>query len=89
MPEDPAHPASRDPSLGPLFRSWLIEIAVYAPLVVIYLLVMLRRGNDFFTRLYHQAPLPYAVAGTFAIVAQGLLLEMLTSWLLRRFGLRH
>ena len=90
MPNDEAErrfPA-RDPSLQPLLRSLLAELAVYTPLVIIYYLLILRVAEKYLADLYQQAPLPYAAAAILAIVVQGVLLERLTSWLVRRFGLR-
>jgi len=77
-----------DPSLQPLIRSLLAELLIYTPLVILYFLLILRVAENYLARLYLQAPLPYAVAAIVAIVGQGVLLEWLTSWLLRQFGLR-
>ncbi len=77
-----------DPSLQPLLRSLLVELVIYIPLVILYFLLILRVAEDYLARLYFQAPLPYAIAAIVTIVGQGVLLEWLTSWLLRRFGLR-
>ena len=79
----------QDPSLRPLLRSILLEIAFYAPIVAVYYWLILRFAGDKLTSLYQQSLSLYAIAATLAIVGQGVLLEMLTSWLLRRFGLRH
>jgi len=77
-----------DPSLQPLLRSLLAELLIYTPLVILYFLLILRVAENYLARLYNQAPLPYAAAAIIAIVGQGVLLEWLTSWLLRQFGLR-
>ena len=77
-----------DPSLKPLLRSLLRELVIYTPLVVLYFLIVLRFANDFFTQLYYRDTALYAFAATTAIVGQTVLLERLTAWLLRRFGLR-
>ena len=77
-----------DPSLRPLLRSLLLELAIYTPLVVLYFLVVLRFANGYLTRLYTSDTILYATVATAAIVAQAVLLERLTAWLLRRFGLR-
>lgn len=83
-------PVSRsgDPSLKPLLRSLLLELAIYTPLVVLYFLLVLRYANDFLTQLYYRDTVLYAVVATTVIIAQAILLERLTAWLLRRFGLR-
>lgn len=77
-----------DPSLQPLLRSLLAELAIYTPLVIVYYLLILRVAERYLADLYQEAPLPYAAAALAAIVIQGVLLERLTSWLVRRFGLR-
>jgi hypothetical protein len=81
-----SHPG--DPSLKPLLRSLLLELAIYTPLVVMYFLLVLRYANDYLTELYNRDTITYAVVATAAIIAQAVLLERLTAWLLRRFGLR-
>jgi hypothetical protein len=90
MPNDEAvtRPPARDPSLKPLLRSLLAELAIYTPLVIVYYLLILQVAERYLADLYQQAPLPYAVAAILAIVVQGVLLERLTSWLVRQFGLR-
>ncbi len=88
MKEEVPERSSSDPSLRPLLRSLLLELAIYAPLVVLYFLLVLRYANDFLTELFNRDTILYAVVATVAIVAQAVLLERLTAWLLRRFGLR-
>lgn len=70
-------------------RSMALELAIYGPLVTIYFLLFLHFLEDPFILLYQQNPGLYAFASTLAIVLQGVLLERLTSWLLRRVGLRQ
>jgi hypothetical protein len=82
-------PPKQDPSLQPLLRSILLEIAIYVPIVAVYFWLILRYAGDKLTSLYQDSLTLYAIAATLAIVIQGVLLEILTSWLLRRFGLRH
>ena len=78
-----------DPSLRPLLRSIMLEIAFYIPVVAVYYWLILRFLGEKLTSLYQESLSLYAVAATLAIVIQGVLLEILTSWLVRRFGLRH
>jgi hypothetical protein len=89
MPELSTPPSKQDPSLRPLLRSILLEIAIYVPVVAAYFWLILRYVSDKFTSLYQDSLALYAIAATLAIIIQGVLLERLTSWLLRRFGLRH
>ena len=78
----------KDPSFRPFLRSMAIELLIYAPIVMAYLLLVMRYGGDFLVRLFHQSPVVYTIVGFVAILVQGVLLDLLTSWLLRRFGLR-
>jgi hypothetical protein len=78
----------KDPSFIPFLRSLGLEMIVYAPLLVIYLLVVLRFFNSPLRALSEASPVMYAIVSLGAIVAQSVLLEMLTTWLLRRFGVR-
>ncbi|HEY70519.1 MAG TPA: hypothetical protein G4O08_08055 [Anaerolineae bacterium] len=78
----------KDPSLKPFLRSMGLELLIYAPIVTAYLFIVLRYAGVFLEGLFLQSPLLYTVVSAFAILAQGVLLDLLTSWLLRRFGLR-
>jgi hypothetical protein len=88
MKQETQSKTSNDPSLRPLLRSLILELAFYIPLVVLYFLLALRFANDYLTQLYHTNTISYAIIAITAIVVQAVLLERLTAWLLRRFGLR-
>ena len=88
MKEETSTQTRRDPSFRPLLRNLGIELAIYTPLVVLYYFLILRYANDYLTQLYQSNTIAYAFIATAAIVAQAALLERLTAWLLRRFGLR-
>jgi hypothetical protein len=82
-------PTSRmDPSFKPLIRNLSIELAIYAPLVTVYYMIVIQFAKTPLVRLYNEKPVIYATAAILAIVGQGVLLEALTSWLIRRIGLR-
>jgi hypothetical protein len=88
--QDPAQKKPRaDPSLTPLLRSVLLELAIYAPLVTLYFIIVIRLAGPIFTNLFNQSLIAYAFFATLTVVLQGILLEALTSWLLRRIGLRQ
>lgn len=89
MSEIPVLEEDRDPSFGPLMRSLAIEALFYAPIAVGYFLLFKLLINEPLLRLYKEIPVGYAIIGTLIMVAQGILLEALTSWLLRRIGLRN
>jgi hypothetical protein len=77
-----------DPSFRPLMRSLSIELVIYAPLVTAYLILIVQFAKKPLVDLYHQSPVLYAIVATLVIIAQGVLLEAVTSWLLRKIGLR-
>jgi hypothetical protein len=79
----------RDPSFRPMMRSLAIELAIYAPLVTIYFLIIISFAKDLLLHIYYELPVVYSIATLLLIVAQGVLLEALTSWLLRKIGLRY
>ena len=70
-------------------RSLAIEAVFYAPIAIGYFLLFQRFVNKPLFRLYNEIPVGYAILGTLLIVGQGILLEVVTSWLLRRIGLRN
>ncbi len=78
-----------DPSIVPLLRSLALELLIYGPLVTLYFFIVLRTANDWLTNLFTASSTGYAITAVLLIVGQGAMLEILTSWLLRRFGLRH
>jgi hypothetical protein len=78
----------KDPSFVPFLRSIGLELIVYTPLLVVYLLVVLRFFNQPLVEISRSNTVLYSVISLAAIVAQSVLLEMFTTWLLRRFGVR-
>jgi hypothetical protein len=74
----------KNPDLRILLRNFLIELVLYTMLVVGYFLVALRLLNDYLTSLYHNDLVQYAFIALFLIVAQGVLLDALTSFLLNQ-----
>ena len=89
MSDIPATEEERDPSFGPLMRSLAIEAVFYIPLAIGYFLLFQTFVNKPLYSLYKEMPVGYALLGTFLIIVQGILLEVVTSWLLRRIGLRN
>jgi hypothetical protein len=89
MSEIPITEEDRDPSFGPLMRSLAIEAIFYIPLAIGYFLLFRTFLNKPLHDLYTELPVGYAILGTFLIIVQGILLEVVTSWLLRRIGLRN
>jgi NhaP-type Na+/H+ or K+/H+ antiporter len=89
MSEIPVLEEDQDPSFGPLMRSLALEALFYVPVALVYFFLFQRFINTPLFDLYKEMPVGYAILGTLLILVQGILLEVLTSWLLRRIGLRN
>jgi hypothetical protein len=67
--------------------NFVIELVIYGALVVGYFLIALRYLNDFLTNLFQSNLVAYAFLALLLIVAQGVFLDGLTSFLLNRIKL--
>lgn len=72
-----------------LVRNFILEMIVYGALVVIYFLVVLRFLGQPLTELYNSNLRYYAIVALVLIVAQGVVLEWVTSFLLDFLGLER
>lgn len=72
-----------------LVRNFILEMIVYGALVVIYFLVVLRFLGQPLTELYNSNLGYYAIVALALIVAQGVVLEWVTSFLLDFLGLER
>jgi len=72
-----------------LLRNLAIELIIYAILVIIYSIIVLRLLSEPLTQLFHTNLVTYAFAGLGLIVAQGALLDAVTSFLLKQLGLEQ
>jgi hypothetical protein len=70
-----------------LMRNFMIELIVYSILVVAYFVVALRLLGEWLARLFHSNLVTYALISLGLIVAQGVLLDVITSFLLDRLNL--
>ncbi len=70
-----------------LLRNLLIELVVYGILVIAYSVVVLRLLGKPLARLFDGNLIVYALISLGLIVAQGVLLDMITSFLLDRLRL--
>ena len=70
-----------------LVRNFVIELIVYSILVVAYFAVALRLLGEWLARLFHSSLVTYALISLGLIVAQGVLLDVITSFLLDRLNL--
>ncbi len=66
-----------------LIRNLVLELIVYGILLVLYFFLVLQYLGDILARLFDNQILIYAVLGLSLIVAQGVLLEAITSFLIR------
>ena len=70
-----------------LVRNFVIELILYSILVVAYFVVALRLLGEWLARLFHSNLVTYALISLGLIVAQGVLLDLITSFLLDRLNL--
>jgi hypothetical protein len=70
-----------------LIRNFAIEVLVYALLVLAYFLLVLRFLGQPLARLFSNNLLLYAIVALLLIVAQGVVLEAVTSFIMRVLGL--
>ena len=64
-------------------RSFLIELILYAGLVVVYVFFVIAFLGAWLDALYEHHKIRYAVAALLLIIGQGVVLEMVTTLLLR------
>ncbi len=65
-------------------KAFLVELVVYSLLVVLYFLFVLHFLADWINHLEATRIKTYAVVSIGLIVAQAIVLESVTSWLMRR-----
>lgn len=63
-------------------RNMLIEIAIYAALLVIYFLVVLQLLGDWLYGLFNSNLVVYSIVGISVLVIQAVVLESITSFLM-------
>ena len=79
---------------GELFRNLLIEIVIYGILVFGYYLLVLRWLDDWLMTIFNTNLVYYAFAGLGMILIQAVLLDFVTSFLMKfiktdQFGIRR
>jgi hypothetical protein len=75
--------------IRPLIRNFAIEMVLYGVLVTIYYLIVLRLLSEPLDRLFENNMPVYAISALLLIVAQSVLLERVTTFLLDRLGLQR
>lgn len=64
-------------------RSFLIELMLYAGLVIVYVFFVIAFLGNWLDALYQHHKIRYAFAALLLIIGQGVVLEMVTTILLR------
>jgi len=72
-----------------LLRNFLIEMVIYGILLAIYFFLVLRFLGEPLYDLFNLNPIVYAGASLLLIVAQSVLLERVTAYLVRLLGLER
>lgn len=70
-----------------LLRNFIIELVLYGILVVVYFFIVLRFLGDWLLNLFQEQPVLYGFLALILIVAQGVVLEAITSFLIERLNL--
>ena len=66
-----------------LIRNLIIELIIYCILLISYFFAVLRFLGDFLVNLFHMQSYLYAFLGLGIIIIQAVLLEMVSSYLVR------
>ena len=74
---------SQRPNLQKLVRNFIIELVVYGILLVIYFFAVLQFLDELLNNLYFNNTTIYAFVGLALIIAQAVVLEAVTSYLIR------
>ena len=77
----------KDPRFRKLLGNFAIEMLIYAALVIGYFLLVLRLLGRPLESLFSRNLVVYAIIGLVLIVAQAVLLESVTSFIMRWLGL--
>jgi hypothetical protein len=72
----------KNPNVKILLRNFLIELLIYSALVIVYVLVALRLLAEPLGRLFEGNLVLYAFLGLALILAQAVLLETITSFII-------
>ncbi len=75
------------PKTKRLLRNFILEVIIYSVLLLIYFLVVLRFLGEPLNELFNQNLVVYAGATLLLIVAQSVLLDFITTFLVERLDL--
>jgi hypothetical protein len=73
----------KKPNLRTLIRNLIIEMLIYGLLLVVYFFAVLRLLGDWLMDLFQNQLVVYSVVGLVLIVVQAVVLETVTSFLVR------
>ena len=79
----------KNPDVKILLRNFLIELAIYSALVIVYVLVVLRLLAEPLEALFQSNLVVYAFVGLILILAQAVLLEAVTTFIVSRLKLER
>jgi hypothetical protein len=79
----------KNPKVRKLVINFAIELVVYGLLVLAYFLLVLRYLNEILTELYNNNLITYAFLGLGLVVAQGVVLEFITSFIISKLRLER
>ncbi len=79
----------KKPKIGRLIRNFLLELVVYGGMVIVYTLTVLNFLGGYLTELFRQNVSFYAVLALLLIVAQGVVLDLVTSFLMDQIKLER
>ena len=74
---------SQKPNLRKLVRNFVIELAVYGMLLVVYFFAVLQFLGGMLSNLFLNNMALYAIVGLALIITQAVVLEAVTSYLIR------
>ncbi len=77
------------PAIRKLIRVFGLQMLIYAVLVTVYLFIIIRYLTDWLLALYQENLPLYAFLSLLFIVLQAVLLDWLTTFIMKRFGLEH
>lgn len=72
-----------------LVVSFALELVIYATLLIVYFLVVLRYLQHILDRLFESNLTAYAFLGLGLVVAQGVVLDLVTSFLVNQLNLEQ
>ena len=81
--------APKESNLRVLLKNFLIELGIYAVLVLIYFYLVLQYLETYLTQLFEDNLVVYGIIGLLLIVLQGAFLDAVTSFLLSQIKLER